>query len=111
MKLADAYHFILEGKFTDFFEFILNIDEIERPEGDLWKARLILEFQGKKGLGFPKGITGLKGKRGKLRTRPLADRSVCLKPNPGIKARHQQTVFAICKIYANPANFVIYKYS
>jgi len=64
----------------------------------------------RKGWGSQKGITGLKVKRGKLRTRPLADRSACLKLSPGIKAAESADIFAKCKIYANPINIDISQY-
>jgi hypothetical protein len=35
-------------------------------------------------LGLPKGIPILKGKRGKMGTRPPADRSACCEPKPSI---------------------------
>ena len=55
-----------------------------RPRS-LLSPRSMINCKGRRGLGFPKGIPTLKGKRGKMRTRPPADRSACCEPNLSIE--------------------------
>jgi len=47
-------------------------------------------------------------KGGKLRTRPLANRSACLEPNLSLQVKASAGFFAKSKKYANMFNYIIY---
>ena len=82
------------------------VSDLARPCSPLSpRSEIYLNFK-REGVGVPKGITGLKGKRGKLGTRPLADRSICFQSDLIRKVRVVADTFAKSKKYARPPKFI-----